>query len=217
MKRGHVLMMKSYDRGEISNIRTVPFITVIFIAINLIVFLLMEIFGNTEDTVFLFERGAMYVPSVLEDREWYRVFTHMFIHSGVDHIFNNMLMLGILGYQMERQYGRIKYIVTYFVCGVGATVVSAVPEILSREYSVSVGASGAIMGLFGALLVMVFKNRKQFEQVSSGPRLLILLIIMVFGNMEEGVDWMAHLGGAVTGVLMAFLIYRPKTINDFQL
>lgn len=210
-------MVNYYDGRAEMTVRTkkdVPFITVILIAVNIIVFVGMEIIGNTEDTIFLFEHGAMYVPSVLEDGEWYRVFTHMFVHSGLDHIFNNMLMLGILGYQMERQYGRIKYIVTYFICGAGATAVSAIPEILTNEYSVGVGASGAIMGLFGALLVMIFKNRSQFARVSSAPRLVLLFIIMVFGNMEEGVDWMAHLGGALTGVIIAFAIYRPKLKNN---
>jgi rhomboid protease GluP len=206
-------MMEYYERQRVptGNRKDVPFITVALIIINVIVFLVLETMGDTENTIFLFEHGAMYVPSVLEDGEWYRIFTHMFLHSGEEHILNNMLMLGILGYQMEREYGRIRYLITYFVCGVGATVISAIPEILSNEYVVSVGASGAIMGLFGAMLVMIFKNRRQFEQVSSIPRLAIVFCIMVFGNMEAGVDWMAHLGGALTGVIMALLIYRPKT------
>ncbi|MFQ9514263.1 MAG: rhomboid family intramembrane serine protease [Eubacterium sp.] len=197
--------------------KDIPIITIVLIILNLIVFFAMELMGSTEETGFLFDHGAMYVPAVLDDGEWYRVITHMFMHSGAEHILNNMVMLGILGYQMEKEYGCIKYLITYFVCGIGATIVSGMGDMLIGQYSVSVGASGAIMGLFGALLVMVFKNRRQFEQVSSGPRLIILFIIMVFGNMEEGVDWMAHLGGAVTGVIMAFIIYRPKRETYFQL
>lgn len=197
--------------------KDLPIVTILLILVNVAVFLAMEIIGDTENSDFLFCHGAMYVPSVIEYGEWYRIFAHMFIHSGWDHIFNNMLMLGILGYQMEREYGRFKYLLTYFICGLGATVVSAAPEIITQEYSISVGASGAIMGLFGAMLVMIFKNRSRFGQVTSAPRLILLFVIMVFGNMEEGIDWMAHLGGALTGVIMAFLIYRPKHKHHFEL
>ena len=77
-----------------------------------------------------------------------------------------------------------------------------------RHNLISAGASGAIFGIFGVLLVMIFKSRKQLGQVSA-PRLILLFILMVFGNMQEGVDWMAHLGGAVTGVVIALAIYRP--------
>ena len=79
---------------------------------------------------------------------------------------------------------------------------------ITGEYSISAGASGAILGIFGVLLVMIFKSRKQLGQVSA-PRLILLFILMVFGYMQEGVDWMAHLGGAVTGVVIALAIYRP--------
>ena len=56
---------------------------------------------------------------------------------------------------------------------------------------------------------MIFVNRRNQGQVSA-PRLIILFVLMVFGNMEEGVDWMAHLGGALIGVIMAFILYRPQ-------
>ena len=75
--------------------------------------------------------------------------------------------------------------------------------------SVSIGASGAIFGIFGVLLVIIFKNRR-LDGNGTAIRLIILFVLMVFGNMEEGVDWMAHLGGALIGVLLAFILYRPK-------
>jgi len=118
-------------------------------------------------------------------------------------------MLGILGYQIEKEYGPIKYLITYFVSGIGGAVLSALIEMSLGEAVVSVGASGAIFGIFGVMLVMIFKNRQRMGQVSA-PRLIILFVLMVFGNMEEGVDVMAHLGGALIGVAMGFLLYRIK-------
>jgi hypothetical protein len=169
----------------------------------------MEFTGSTENTQFLYEHGAMYWPAVLEDGQWYRLITHMFVHSGANHITNNMFMLGILGYQIEKEYGPIKYLITYFVSGIGGAVLSALIEMSLGEAVVSVGASGAIFGIFGVMLVMIFKNRQRMGQVSA-PRLIILFVLMVFGNMEEGVDVMAHLGGALIGVAMGFLLYRIK-------
>ena len=137
-----------------------------------------------------------------------RILTSMFMHFGAEHLINNMVMLYILGYQIEENFGRVKYLITYFICGIAGGIISSGIEMITGEYSISAGASGAIFGIFGVLLVMIFKSRKQLGQVSA-PRLILLFILMVFGNMQEGVDWMAHLGGAVTGVVIALAIYIP--------
>lgn len=197
-------------------IRNLPVMTTGLIAINVLVFLAMEILGDTQSTQFLYEHGGMYWPSVLEQGQWYRLVTHMFLHAGGEHLLNNMFMLGILGYQIEKNYGPIKYILTYFVSGIGGAVLSALFEMQMGEAAVCIGASGAVFGIFGAMLIMIFKNRRQMGEVSA-LRLLILFVLMVFGNMEEGVDWMAHLGGALLGVVMAFILYRPQSKVRFNL
>ena len=196
--------------------KNIPYVTAVLIVINVIAFLFMEVIGDTESTQFLYEHGGMYWPSIVEDRQWYRLITHMFVHSGGEHLLNNMFMLGILGYQIEKAYGPVKYLLTYFVCGIGGAVVSAMVEMNMGKAVVSIGASGAVFGIFGAMLVMIFKNRRQMGQVSA-PRLVILFLLMVFGNMEEGVDWMAHLGGAVIGAILAFILYSPKINRRFNI
>lgn len=198
------------------NRKNIPIVTAILIAMNVIVFFAMEITGDTESTQFLYEHGAMYWPDVFEGGQWYRLVTHMFVHAGGEHLLSNMFMLGILGYQIEKEYGPVKYFITYFVSGIGGAVVSALVEMNMNEATVSIGASGAIFGIFGVMLVMIFKNRRQMGQVSA-PRLIILFVLMVFGNMEEGVDWMAHFGGAVIGVIMAFVLYRIRDNKRFNL
>ena len=185
--------MNSYDNnGQINNYnnsymnepeqRKIPYVTAVLVAINVVVFLVMEFFGSTESGEYMYAHGASYAPDIFENGQWYRILTSMFMHFGAEHLINNMAMLYILGYQIEENFGRVKYLITYFICG--------------------------IAGGFGVLLVMIFKSRKQLGQVSA-PRLILLFILMVFGNMQEGVDWMAHLGGAVTGVVIALAIYRP--------
>lgn len=208
--------MNGYDYEIKEKRNDIPYVTAVLIVINVLVFLYMEIIGSTENTQFLYEHGGMYWPAVLEGGQWYRLVTHMFVHSGGEHLLNNMFMLGILGYQIEKDYGPVKYLLTYFVCGIGGAVVSAMVEMNMGEAVVSIGASGAVFGIFGVMLVMIFKNRRQMGVVSA-PRLLILFVLMVFGNMEEGVDWMAHLGGAVIGVVLALILYRPKTKRRFNI
>lgn len=169
----------------------------------------MELLGNTENTLFLYSFGGMYVPSVYYEGEWWRIFTHMFIHSGVDHLFNNMFMLAVVGCEVEERLGKFKYLLGYFISGIGATIFSAVPEILSQNFVVGVGASGAITGIFAIYLTINVKNRNSFQK-QYAIRMLLVLGIMVFGNMEEGIDWMAHLGGAVTGLILGMILYRKK-------
>ena len=188
--------------------RKLPYVTIFFIVVNVVVFLVVEIGGSTDDADYLYECGAMYWPSVLEG-EYYRFLASMFLHSGTEHLLNNMFMLGILGYQMEEEYGRIKYFITYMLSGLCGSLISGLFEMFTGQYSIGVGASGAVFGIFGAMLVMMFKNRKQAGQ-NSGLRLLILFVLAVFGNMQEGVDWVAHFGGALTGAAMSFMLYRPK-------
>lgn len=197
-------------------IRRLPIVTTGLVIINIIIFLAMEIIGDTESTQFLYEHGGMYWPDVLENGQWYRLVTHMFIHAGGEHLLNNMFMLGILGYQIEKEYGPIKYMLTYFVSGIGGSVISALYEMKMGEAVVSIGASGAVFGIFGVMLVMIFKNRRQMGEISA-PRLVLLFVLMVFGNMEQGVDWMAHFGGALLGVVSAFVLYKPQSNIRFNL
>lgn len=179
----------------------VPYVTVALVLVNVIVFYIMTMSGNYNEIV---EKYAMYVPSV-KDGEWYRVFTHMFLHADTGHLFNNMLMLAAVGYSIEDDLGHVKFAITYFVGGLGACALSAYYDVATSNYVPSVGASGAIMAIFGAMIVISIRKRSSFDKTVA-IRSLIVLAIMVFGNMSQGVDWMAHLGGAITGLILGFVL-----------
>lgn len=193
--------------------KDIPFITAILVAINVLVFLYMDITGNTMDTNYLYSHGGMEVSAVLDHGEWYRVITHMFIHSGLEHLANNMVMLIAVGYSIEHIYGRWKFLVSYFVCGGCATLFSAAYEIYTNDFAVGVGASGAIMGIFGIYIMMCIKSREA-QGRNGSMQFLVLIALMVFGNMQEGVDWMAHLGGALMGLMLGLLLYWPSKRNS---
>ena len=83
------------------NKRNIPIVTSVLIVLNVLVFLYMEYIGFEAADSFM-EQYGMYWPAVIQDGQWYRIITHMFVHSGGEHILNNMFMLGILGYQIEK-------------------------------------------------------------------------------------------------------------------
>ena len=79
--------------GKLVN-RSLPYVTIALIVINVVIFLGMELIGDTEDSMYLYQHGAMYWPSVYEGEQWYRLITHMFIHSGPEHLLNKCLCWG---------------------------------------------------------------------------------------------------------------------------
>lgn len=178
--------------------------------INVIVFLGMSFMGMTEDTVFMMEHGAMYAPLVMEDGEWYRMFTCMFLHFDISHLLNNMIMLLVIGWILENEIGRVKYLVIYLLGGLGGNVLSLVSELWSKDYHVSAGASGAIFATVGALLYLAIRNRGRIGNVTGKGLVFICALSLYNGIRTTGVDNAAHIGGFVTGFVLAVILYRKK-------
>lgn len=181
------------------------------IVLNILYFLYLEIAGSSEDTLFMLQHGAMFTPYILENREYYRLVTSMFMHFGINHIANNMLVLFILGDNMERAMGSIRYLFFYLLCGVGANLVSMYVSIHDYQQAVGAGASGAIFGVIGGLLYVVAVNRGRLEDLSVRQLVIMIVFSLYFGFTSTGVDNVAHVAGLVIGVLLAMLMYRkPK-------
>ena len=183
----------------------------LLIALNVLFFLYLEITGSSEDAYFMYTKGAMYAPAVLEDGEYYRLLTAVFMHFGINHIVNNMLVLFVLGDNLERALGKIKYLLFYLLCGVGANAVSMLFDMGQQTHAVSVGASGAIFGVIGGLLYAVLVNRGRLEDLSSSQLIIMIIFSLYFGFTSTGVDNVAHVAGLVIGIVLAMLLYRkPK-------
>ena len=191
------------------------------IVLNILYFLYLELTGSTEDAYFMLEHGAMYGPFVLRGHEYYRLLTSMFMHFGINHIVNNMLVLFVLGDNLERALGRIKYLVFYLVCGVGANVFSMIVSINDYEpavsagasgaISVGAGASGAIFGVVGGLIYVVAVNKGRLEDLSTRQLVIMAAFSLYLGFTSTGVDNTAHVAGLVIGIILAAILYRkPK-------
>lgn len=196
---------------ELGNIwRQYSVVTWSLVAINLILFLIMEFRGSTEDVDYMIQWGAMYVPYVLEDGQYYRLFTHMFLHFGMEHLFNNMLILFLLGGYVERHIGKLRYVITYLGTGILAGVVSMGYNILTDNVPVSAGASGAIFGIIGALLFIVLMHKGKLEDLSIGRMMIFVFLSLYSGIAQIDVDNAAHIGGFLSGIIIAAIIYPYK-------
>lgn len=200
------------------NWKKTAYMNMLLIAVNVLYFIFLEIAGSSENTVFMIQHGAMYEPLVTENGEYYRLLTSIFMHFGISHIVNNMLMLFILGDNLERALGHIKYLFFYLICGVGANIASMTVNVMQKELVVSAGASGAIFGVIGGLLYAVAVNHGRLEDLSTRQLIVVVLCSLYFGFTSGGVDNTAHIAGLLIGIVMAVLLYRkPKPVYEDRL
>lgn len=188
----------------------------VLIALNIVYFLYLEIAGSSEDTMFMLKHGAMFAPFVMEGGEYYRLFTSIFMHFGIRHIANNMLVLFVLGDNMERALGSLKYLVFYLLCGVGANVVSMYLGMNDPVQAVGAGASGAIFGVIGGLLCAVLVNKGRLEDLSIRQLVAMIVFSLYFGFTSTGVDNVAHVAGLVIGIILAVVMYRKPRKSPIQ-
>ena len=184
--------------------------TVLLAAVNVIVFLALSIQGMTEDAEFMLHHGAMYVPYVAEGDEYYRLFTCMFLHFGFEHLMNNMVVLLIVGWNLEMAVGKVKYLFLYIGSGLCGNAVSAIWDIRTGEYAVSAGASGAVFGMIGGLLYVALRNRGRIGDISGRGIAFMVIVTLYYGFSNTGVDNAAHVGGLLSGFLLAVLLYRKR-------
>jgi rhomboid protease GluP len=130
--------------------------------------------------------------------EWYRLFTVALTHGGIFHLGFNMYSLLVLGNPLEAAYGKQKFLIVFFFSLLTGSLTSAY---FASLYSASVGASGAIFGLFGALAIVGKKIGADIRSI-----VVIIGINFAFGFALGGVDWRAHLGGLIGGVVVAQLV-----------
>lgn len=130
------------------------------------------------------------------DGEWYRLLTAAFVHEEFWHVGMNMFALWIIGSSLEPVLGRWRFASLYFLSALAGSVVSLMS---GSDYQISIGASGAVYGLFGALFIVMRRLGRDVTFV-----LVILGVNLVLGFSVAGIDWRAHLGGLVVGTALAF-------------
>lgn len=143
---------------------------------------------------------------VLQGHQWYRLVSAAFVHGGLMHIFVNMISLWSLGRFIEYAVGSIRMTILYVTSMVAA---SLAVTYLSDPYTATLGASGAIFGLFGALFAIGIKLGKPgMDLVRSNIGILILNLVITF-TPQFGISWQAHIGGLICGFILGLIVYTP--------
>ncbi|KHG07733.1 Rhomboid-like protease 3 [Gossypium arboreum] len=164
------------------------------------------LFGPSSNT--LEKLGALNWEKVVHGNQAWRLITSIWLHAGVIHLLANMLSLIFIGIRLEQQFGFIRVGLIYLLSGFGGSVLSS----LFIQRSISVGASGALFGLLGAMLSELLTNWTIYTNKAAA---LITLVVIIVINLAVGilphVDNFAHIGGFLTGFLLGFvLLLRPQ-------
>jgi len=181
-------------------------VTTIILVINLVMAVLLIVTGGF-DTDNLVRFGALKPILVFERNEYYRIVIAMFLHGGFIHLLSNSFVLYYIGAYMERLVGPKKYLLIYMISGI---ISSLFVLFFAEELSVTIGASGAIFGVMGGLLVLTFLRKEWFSDhaIRTIRQLIIINVVITF--LLPTISIPGHMGGLIAGILLGYLI-APKS------
>jgi membrane associated rhomboid family serine protease len=178
-----------------------PFVSWGLIGLNVLVYLITVGQGSGINSPggSLFAKWALYGPAVANG-DWWRLITAAFLHANVLHIGLNMLAVGWLGAPVERYIGHLRYLALYVVSGLAGSA----GALIANPTSVTVGASGAIFGILGALLIIEYQATGSL----AGQAFTLILINLAFSLTTNGISVGGHIGGLAGGVLAMLALSR---------
>lgn len=188
-----------------------PWVNSLLVLINVILFIICTFTGNL-----LYNIGAFSVLNLIQDGEWYRIITSMFLHWDVEHLISNMLVLYYIGNAVEKQVGHLPYVTTYFLSGISGGIFSMGYELLTHNFASSAGASGAVFGIEGALLMLVILHRGKWADMTAGRVAFTIAFSLYCGFTSSFVNNAAHIGGVLMGFLVTgiFWLLMPGIRNN---
>ena len=195
-------MTEVFWKRQASILKT-SFINSVIIIINVMVFI-YSIFGG-EAFLSKYEFRSDYI---LAGYDYYRLVTSMFLHADLEHLFSNMLILFFVGANVEYDIGHISYLLLYFFSGIAGNCLSMAYDAAIMEFVPSIGASGAVFGIIGAVAIIVLFGRKNLRRGSNLMiRLGLMIILSVYnGFTTDNINNAAHIGGLLGGILFTLII-----------
>ncbi|MEZ5581648.1 MAG: rhomboid family intramembrane serine protease [Candidatus Competibacteraceae bacterium] len=198
-------------------VRVTPrlYVTPVLIGANLLVFVVMSVLDagiDASDSRLYLSWGGNFRP-LTAGGEWWRLLTSAFLHVGVVHLLFNLWVLFEVGRLVERLYGSGYFAFIY----VGSALTGSLSSILWYEQRISVGASGAIFGVYGALLAYLLIRRHTLPQFIIRNLLVIAVLFigvsLAYGLFQQGIDNAAHVGGLIGGFLLGIPLSRPLDLS----
>ncbi|WP_334073340.1 MULTISPECIES: rhomboid family intramembrane serine protease [Paenibacillus] len=182
-------------------------VTSLILAANVIMFLLVTFNGGSGDALTQLKYGALTNMEPYASEGW-RLFASMFLHHDLTHLISNCFAILVFAPPLERLLGHWRYALLYLGGGLVGNLISLEIYRQSMENHLSVGASGAIYGVYGAFLYIALLQRHLIDQSSRQTLYSLLIIGVVFSLIVPQVNWMAHFGGLLGGFFLYGLIIR---------
>ena len=186
----------------------VPYITYFLIAVNCIFYFVPLILGQYQ---YVIDTLCVHGPSIRAG-QYYRLLTGIVLHGSLMHLFFNCYSLYVIGSQIESFLGRFKYLIIYIFAGLTGSLLS----ITMSGGVASVGASGAIFGLMGALLYFGYYYRVYLGNVVKSQILPLIVLNLLFGFFAEGIDNAAHIGGLIGGIIITMALGVKDKSSTFE-
>ncbi|MEC9485532.1 MAG: rhomboid family intramembrane serine protease [Candidatus Izemoplasma sp.] len=187
-------------------------VSAVLIGINIIMFIITIVTGGFTTTNFI-KLGAILPPLVTEGGEYYRLLTAMFLHGSTFHLIGNLLIgILVLSTALERLIGSLKFSAIYF----GSGILAGLFILFGPQNAVSLGASGAIYGILGALLYITIYRKDLVNQSDISSIRGLIAINVIFTLLYPGISILGHVGGIISGFLLSFILIRRnvfKVIN----
>ncbi|MWV43794.1 rhomboid family intramembrane serine protease [Paenibacillus sp. HJL G12] len=190
-----------------SYLRYYPITTILFVA-NIIMFIVVSFNGGSSNNDTLVRFGAL--TNVDGYNEWWRYVTSMFLHGGFSHLLFNDFAILVFAPPLERLLGAWRYALLYLLSGVIGNILSVAHYNRIGETLLTIGASGAIYGVYGAFLYIALLQRNGMDDSSRKTVYALLIVGVIFSMVSPGmnINWMAHLGGLVGGFFIYGLMAR---------
>ena len=181
------------------------FVTYILMGLCFLMYIVTLIMGSSNVTYLIL--GANYAPLV-KNGEIFRLITYAFLHGSIIHLVVNMYSLFIAGRQVENNFGKVRLLIIYFISALSGGLLSAL-----FSDGISIGASGAIFGLLGALVYFGLQFRLYLTDALVSKIIPIIIINLLIGFTVTGIDNACHIGGLIGGFLAAMAVGVPEVDN----
>ncbi len=181
--------------------RDIPYATAAFVIFNILIYVICTFTGDL-----LYNIGAFHAESVWKDKEYYRWIMSTFLHWDIYHLTSNMLILYYLGSVVERYFGHIPCILTYLLSGISGNLASFLYEINVSADIYSVGASGSVFGIMGAVIVLTFLSKGRWKEITYGRVFFMISYTLYNGLVSDDINNAAHIGGLAGGILVMSVI-----------
>ena len=179
-------------------------VTALLVGVNVVIFVLQWVFPSAE--ALLLAHGMLDTPAILQNGEWYRLVTSVFLHADPQHLSSNMIILYFLGVLVERALGGTSYLLLYLCAGIVGNLASLWMQLQEGSFYQSLGASGAVFGVVGAYLVLLLRNRRRIRRGDLMRVMFGVFYSLYIGFQSTGINNAAHVGGFCSGAIITLLL-----------